>query len=367
MKEKYDYLLVGAGLFNAIFAREATKNGKKCIVIEKRSHVGGNIYCEEIEGINVHRYGPHIFHTNSKDTWAYVNELCMFNNFIYSPLASYKDKLYNLPFNMNTFYQLWGTKSPHEAKEIIKKQSEKIPSYTNLEEYALSMVGRDIYKILIKGYTEKQWGKDATELPSFIIKRIPLRFIYDNNYFNDTYQGIPIGGYNQIISTCFKDCEVVLDTDYCNNKSFSKIAKTVIYTGMIDEYYDYCYGELEYRSLCFKDELYDIGNYQGNAAVNYTERDVPYTRIIEHKHFEFGNQLKTIVTKEYPQKWEKGLEPFYPVNTQDNTSKYDKYYQLSIKEKNVIFAGRLGSYKYYNMDQIIEKSRDLYSLLNAKV
>lgn len=363
MKPEYDYLLVGAGLFSAIFAKEATKSGKKCIVIDRRSHIGGNLYCEKIEGINVHRYGPHIFHTKNKETWDYINDICSFNNFIYSPLASYKDKLYNLPFNMNTFYQLWGVKTPIEAIELIKNQTENNKSFSNLEEYALSMVGRDIFEILIKGYTEKQWGKSSTELPSFIIQRIPLRFRYDNNYFDDFYQGIPKGGYNQIFTNCFKDCTILLGTDFLKNKGLSKIADVVIYTGMIDEYYNYCFGELEYRSLYFEDELYDFENFQGNAAINFTDSEIPYTRIIEHKHFEYGNQLKTIVTKEYPQRWIKGLEPFYPVNTNGNTSRYKEYEHLSRKENNVLFAGRLGSYKYYNMDQVIEQSRSLFNWL----
>jgi UDP-galactopyranose mutase len=363
---KYDYLLVGAGLFNAIFAREMTKMGKTCLVIDKRNHIGGNLYCENREGINVHKYGPHIFHTNNMQVWKYINDICPFNHFIYSPIANYKGKLYNLPFNMNTYYQLWKTITPEQAMNKIAKQIIKSSEIDNLENHALAIVGRDIYTKLIKGYTEKQWGKEAGSLPSFIIKRIPLRFTYDNNYFEDTYQGIPIGGYNTIFSKCFENCTVMLDTDFIKNRSIAKEAKNIIYTGMIDEYYNYCYDALEYRSLRFETDTLNIPNFQGVAAVNYTEKEIPYTRIIEHKHFEYGKQSKTVITKEFPVVWEKGLEPYYPVNTEKNNTIYEKYKKLSLNERNIIFASRLGSYQYLNMDQIIEEAFALFNKYRSK-
>ncbi|HEY8419258.1 MAG TPA: UDP-galactopyranose mutase, partial [Clostridia bacterium] len=304
--ERYDYLIVGAGLFGAVFAHEATKRGKRCLVIDKRNHIGGNVYTQEIEGINVHVYGAHIFHTNDKEVWDYVNSFAEFNRYTNSPIARYKDEIYNLPFNMNTFYAMWGAKTPQEAKEIIARQVQEagITQPRNLEEQAISLVGTDIYNKLVKGYTEKQWGKDARELPPFIIKRLPVRFTFDNNYFSDRYQGIPIGGYTQIIEKMLSGCDVKLNADYFENKPYyDSIAEKIVYTGSIDRYFDYCYGELEYRSLRFETEIIDTDNYQGNAVVNYTEREIPYTRIIEHKHFEFGTQPKTVITREYPAAW----------------------------------------------------------------
>jgi len=362
----YDYLIVGAGLYGAVFAHEMTARGKKCLVIDKRDHVAGNIYSKQWAGINVHWYGAHIFHTSNKVVWDYVNQFAEFNNYINSPVAIYKDELYNLPFNMNTFSKMWGIKTPSEAKAIIDKQvALENNEGNNLEEHALSMVGRDIYEKLIKGYTEKQWGRDCRELPAFIIKRLPLRFTYNNNYFNDKYQGIPVGGYTQIIEKMLEGAEVLLKTDYKtfvtdnklqSNRSWGK----VIYTGMIDEYFDYCLGELEYRSLEFNHELLENeANFQGNAVVNYTERDIPFTRIIEHKHFEFGEQKDTVITKEYPRTWNKGDEPYYPINDERNTKLYNDYLALASKEKNVIFGGRLGNYKYYDMDKVIEAALDI--------
>ena len=360
----YDYLIVGAGLFGAVFACEARNKGKKCLVIDKRKDVGGNLYCEKIEGINVHKYGAHIFHTSNKEVWEYINQKVEMNSFINSPLANYKGKLYNLPFNMNTFYQLWGVKKPIEAKEIINKQIEKFKKdgiYCNLEERALSMVGEDIYNKLIKGYTEKQWGRSAKQLPEFIIKRIPLRFTYDNNYFNDIYQGIPNGGYNGLFEKLLNGVEVVTNSDYFQDRNyFDKISKKILYTGMIDEFYNYKFGSLEYRSLKFEEILLNEENYQGNAVINYTEKEVPFTRIIEHKHFEKmveGN--KTIITKEYPQVWEKNIEPYYPINDEKNNSLYLKYKEIANNEKKVIFGGRLADYRYYDMDKVIEKAIDL--------
>ena len=356
---EYDYLIVGAGLFGSVFAYEANKRGKKCLVIDKREHIGGNIYCENIENINVHKYGAHIFHTSNKRVWDYVNNFAEFNNYINSPIAVYKDELYNLPFNMNTFSKMWGISKPEEAKRIIQEQIKElnIGNPQNLEEQALSLVGTDVYKKLIKGYTEKQWGRDCTELPSFIIKRLPLRFTYDNNYFNDRYQGIPIGGYTNIIKKMLNNIDVKLNTDYFEFiKNNTDIADKTVYTGMIDEFYDYKYGVLQYRSLRFESEILECDNYQGNAVVNYTERQVPYTRIIEHKHFEYGNQNKTVITKEYPKEWNKGDEPYYPINDTKNNSLYEKYKKLAEQEKNVIFGGRLGGYKYYDMDKVIESA-----------
>lgn len=353
---KYDYLIVGAGLFGAVFAYEATKKGKKCLVIDKRNHIAGNIYTKETENINVHQYGAHIFHTSDRKIWDYVNSFADFNNYINSPVAVYKDELYNLPFNMNTFSKMWNIKTPSEAKAIIEKQIEElnITEPQNLEEQALSLVGTDVYEKLIKGYTEKQWGRDCKELPAFIIKRLPLRFTYDNNYFNDRYQGIPIGGYTKIVEKMLEGSDVLLDTDYFEFiKDNEGIADKVLFTGMIDEYYDFCYGHLEYRTVRFETEVLDCDNYQGNAVVNYTDREVPYTRIIEHKHFEFGKQEKTIISREYSTEWEPGMEPYYPVNNERNNDLFEKYKALADKEEKVIFGGRLGNYKYYDMDKVI--------------
>ena len=353
---KYDYLIVGAGLFGAVFAYEATKKGKKCLVIDKRDHIAGNIYTKETENINVHQYGAHIFHTSDRKIWDYVNSFADFNNYINSPVAIYKDELYNLPFNMNTFSKMWNIKTPSEAKAIIKKQIEElnITEPQNLEEQALSLVGTDVYEKLIKGYTEKQWGRDCKELPAFIIKRLPLRFTYDNNYFNDRYQGIPIGCYTKIVEKMLEGSDVLLDTDYFEFiKDNEGIADKVLFTGMIDEYYDFCYGHLEYRTVRFETEVLDCDNYQGNAVVNYTDREVPYTRIIEHKHFEFGKQEKTIISREYSTEWEPGMEPYYPVNNERNNDLFEKYKALADKEEKVIFGGRLGNYKYYDMDKVI--------------
>lgn len=353
---KYDYLIVGAGLFGAVFAYEATKKGKKCLVIDKRDHIAGNIYTKETENINVHQYGAHIFHTSDRKIWDYVNSFADFNNYINSPVAIYKDELYNLPFNMNTFSKMWNIKTPSEAKAIIEKQIEElnITEPQNLEEQALSLVGTDVYEKLIKGYTEKQWGRDCKELPAFIIKRLPLRFTYDNNYFNDRYQGIPIGGYTKIVEKMLEGSDVLLDTDYFEFiKDNEGIADKVLFTGMIDEYYDFCYGHLEYRTVRFETEVLDCDNYQGNAVVNYTDREVPYTRIIEHKHFEFGKQGKTIISREYSTEWEPGMEPYYPVNNERNNDLFEKYKALADKEEKVIFGGRLGNYKYYDMDKVI--------------
>lgn len=357
--KKYDYLIVGTGLFGSIFAYEANKRGKKCLVIDKRSHIGGNIYCENIEGINVHKYGAHIFHTSNKEVWNYVNSFLEFNRYTNCPVANYKGELYNLPFNMNTFYQLWKVKTPKEAMAKIEEQVKEanIDEPKNLEEQAINLVGKDIYEKLIKGYTEKQWGKKATELPSFIIKRLPVRLTFDNNYFNDIYQGIPIGGYNKIIERMLEGVEVKLDTDFFKNrKEFENLANKVVFTGMIDEFYDYKFGTLEYRSLRFEHETLEEENYQGNAVVNYTEYEIPYTRIIEHKHFEYGNQAKTVITREYPATWNKGDEPYYPINNDRNNDMYIKYKELADKEENVIFGGRLAEYKYYDMHNVIEQA-----------
>jgi UDP-galactopyranose mutase len=364
---EYDYLLVGAGLFNAIIANEATKDKKKCLVVEKRNHIGGNLYCESIEDINVHTYGAHIFHTNKAYIWEYMNQLCKFNNYINSPIARYKDEIYNLPFNMNTFYQLWSVITPEQACLKIDSQRMKKENPQNLEEQALALVGTDIYNKLIKGYTEKQWGRDAIELPPYIIKRVPLRFTFNNNYFHDPYQGIPTGGYNSVFEKCFKNADILLNTDYNSNRHIEEKAKTIIYTGMIDEYYDYCFGTLEYRSLRFEQKILDIPNYQGNAVVNYTEREIPYTRIIEHKHFEFGNQEKTVITHEYPQEWNKGREPYYPIHTEKNRLIYHRYRKKGALEKKLYFAGRLGSYEYSDMDETAAKALTLYNQINKKI
>ena len=356
MKKKYDYLIVGSGLFGSVFAHEATKRGKKCLVIDKRNHLGGNVYCEKIEEINVHKYGAHIFHTNDKNIWEYVNQFAEFNNYINSPISVSKGKLYNLPFNMNTFYQLWGKFNPDDVKNIIDEQIEKYGSKNpqNLEEQALSLVGKDIYETLIKEYTEKQWGRNATELPSFIIKRLPIRFTFDNNYFNDKYQGIPIGGYNKIIDGLLKNIEFDTEVDFFINKEYyENLADKIVFTGKIDEYFEYEFGKLEYRSLRFENEILDKSNYQGNAGINYNDSDVPYTRIIEHKHFEFGKQPKTVITKEYPENWTVEKEAYYPINDEKNQLLYSKYKKKSETIKNVIFGGRLAEYKYYDMHQIV--------------
>ena len=355
----YDYLIVGAGLFGAVFAHEMTEKGKKCLVIDKRNHIGGNIYTEKIEGIHVHRYGAHIFHTSNKKIWDYVNRFAEFNRYTNCPVARYKDELYNLPFNMNTFNKLWGVVTPDEARAKIAEQVKEagITEPSNLEEQAISLVGRDIYEKLVKGYTEKQWGKKATQLPSFIIKRLPVRMIYDNNYFNDLYQGIPIGGYTKMVERMLEGVEVRLGCDYFEKKNeYEAMARKTVFTGMIDEYYNYCYGELEYRSLRFETEIVDTDNYQGNAVVNYTEYEVPYTRIIEHKHFEYADSEKTVVTREYPAEWRRGDEPYYPMNDKKNNALYAKYRELADKEEKVIFGGRLGMYRYFDMHNVIDEA-----------
>ena len=361
---KMDYLVVGAGLFGSVFAYEAKKRGKTCLVIDKRPHIGGNVYCEEVEGINVHKYGAHIFHTSNKATWEYVNQFAEFNNYINSPVAVYKDELYNLPFNMNTFSKMWNIRTPQEAKDIIAKQIEElhIEEPKNLEEQALSLAGRDVYEKLVKGYTEKQWGRDCTELPAFIIKRLPLRFTYDNNYFNDRFQGIPMGGYTKIIEKMLDGVDVKTNTDYFEFiKENPDIAEKTLFTGMIDEFYGYKLGALEYRSVRFETEVLDCDNYQGNAVVNYTAREVPYTRIIEHKHFEFGQQEKTVISREYSSEWKVGMEPYYPVNNDANNALFEEYKKLAAKEDRVIFGGRLGNYQYYDMDKVIEAALELVS------
>lgn len=366
MEKHYDYLIVGSGLLGSVFAYEMNKCGENCIVIDKRSHLAGNIYTEEVRGIQVHKYGAHIFHTSNKNVWDYINQFAEFNHYINSPMAIYKDEIYNLPFNMNTFSKIWGVKTPKEAKEKIQEQIEQmnISEPQNLEEQAISLVGKDVYVKLVKGYTEKQWGRDCKELPAFIIKRLPLRFTYDNNYFNDRYQGIPIGGYTQIIEKMLAGSDVKLGIDYktfCNEQKEKQKRGAeyitwdkVVYTGMIDEYFDFCFGNLEYRSLSFEQEdMPFCDNWQGNAVVNYTERKIPYTRIIEHKHFEFGKGEGTVITREYPVEWNKGDEPYYPINDVKNEVLLAKYRELAEKEKNVLFAGRLGEYKYYDMDKVI--------------
>lgn len=390
----YDYLIVGAGLFGAVFAHEMKKKGKRCLVIEKRSHIAGNIYTEKIREIQIHKYGAHIFHTSDKSIWDYVNQFAEFNHYTNSPVAVYRDELYNLPFNMNTFSKMWGIRTPAQAKAKIAEQIAElgITKPGNLEEQALSLVGSDVYEKLVRGYTEKQWGRDCKELPAFIIKRLPLRFIYDNNYFNDRYQGIPIGGYTQIVEKLLNGIEVRTDTSFADyavrrqdkmsvsaEGAFGLAAQTcagtdsafvskdgqhsfqkVLYTGMIDEYFDYCLGALEYRSLYFEqEELADVDNYQGNAVVNYTEREIPYTRIIEHKHFEFGTQPDTVITKEYPAEWKKGDEPYYPVNDTKNNALFARYTELAASEKDVLFGGRLGQYKYYDMDKVIAAALEM--------
>jgi len=356
---KYDYLIVGTGLFGSIFAYEANKRGKKCLVIDKRDHIGGNIYTKEVEGIQVHEYGAHIFHTSNEEVWEYIQQFAKFNRYTNSPIAKYKDEIYNMPFNMNTFNKMWGVITPEEAKAKIDEQIKEagITEPKNLEEQAISMVGKDIYEKLVKGYTGKQWGRPCDELPSFIIKRLPVRFTYDNNYFNDLYQGIPIGGYTQIIEKMLDGIEVKLNYDFFEHREeLENIAEKIVFTGMIDQYYDYCYGELEYRSLRFETEVLDTSNYQGNAVVNYNEYEIPYTRIIEHKHFEYGTQEKTVITREYPSTWKKGDEPYYPMNDEKNNALYAKYKALATQEDKVIFGGRLGMYKYFDMHHVIDEA-----------
>ncbi len=358
---KYDYVLVGAGLFSGVFAKKALENGKTCLVIEKRNHMGGNIYCENVEGINVHKYGAHIFHTSDRRVWDFVNSLAEFNRYTNCPVANYKGEMYNLPFNMNTFSKMWGIRTPDEAKAIIEKQRSAIKGEPkNLEEQAISLVGQDIYEKLIKGYTEKQWGRSCTELPSFIIKRLPVRYIYDNNYFNDLYQGIPIGGYNVLTDKLFEGCDIFLNTDYnADREKYNALGDKVLYTGTLDSLYDYCFGKLEYRSLKFENELLDEENHQGVAVVNYTEREIPYTRIIEHKHFENALSAKTVITKEYPADWQEGMEPYYPVNDDRNSELFAKYKEKADKETNMLFGGRLAEYKYYDMDKVIASALQL--------
>lgn len=357
MSKKYDFLIVGAGLYGAVFAHEAKRRGKKCLILEKRDHIAGNIYTDKIEDINVHKYGAHIFHTNNKEVWDYVNNFADFNRYTNSPIANYCGEIYNLPFNMNTFNKMWGVKTPGEAKEEIRKQCSDnyVKNPRNLEEQAINLVGRDIYEKLIKGYTEKQWGRPCSELPSFIIRRLPVRFTYDNNYFNDMYQGIAIGGYSNMVKKMIEGIEVKLNTDYLKEKDkWNSIAEKVVYTGPIDAYFNYKLGVLQYRSIAFENEILDIENFQGNAVVNYTDKETPYTRIIEHKHFEFGNQPKTIISREYSKEWSIGDEPYYPINDDKNNELYKKYSEFADTEKNVIFGGRLGEYKYYDMDKVIE-------------
>lgn len=370
----YDYIVVGSGLYGATFAHLATRAGKRCLVIDKRPHLGGNIYCENIEGINVHKYGAHIFHTSNKDVWDFVNEIVPFNRYTNSPLASYKGKLYNLPFNMNTFFQMWGVTTPEKALAIIEEQrseaktlmaAERVIEPRNLEEQALLLVGRDIYERLVKGYTEKQWGRPCHELPAFIIRRLPLRFVFDNNYFNDKYQGIPEGGYNKLVNGLLEGIETRVGCDFFQDREhWESLAKKIVYTGRIDEYFGYRFGKLDYRTVRFDTEVIDSPNFQGNAVVNYTEREIAFTRIIEHKHFEsFGQAVydnpKTVVTKEYPTEWKEGMEPFYPINDTRNNALYLKYKALADSEANVIFGGRLAEYKYYDMAPIIEKALSL--------
>lgn len=372
MNTHFDYLVVGAGLFGSVFSREAGKRGKKCLVIDKRNHIAGNIYTSEKRGIHVHEYGAHIFHTSNREIWKYMNQFAEFNHFVNSPMAIYKGEIYNLPFNMNTFSKLWGIKTPEEAKARIRAQIDdlSIGEPRNLEEQALSLAGRDVYEKLIKGYTEKQWGRDCRELPAFIIKRVPLRFVYDNNYFTDPYQGIPIGGYTAIVEKMLEGTEVRLNTDFKDFVNSQKAAAEqgeefisydkVVYTGMIDEYFDYCLGNLEYRSLRFeKEDMPDRDNYQGNAVINYTEREIPYTRVIEHKHFEFGKGEGTVITREYPVAWKPGDEPYYPINDERNNKLFADYQKLAAQEKKVLFGGRLGQYRYYDMDKVIEAALDM--------
>ena len=359
---KYDYLIVGAGLYGAVFAHEAKKVGKTCLVIDKRGHIAGNIYCEDMDGIHVHKYGAHIFHTSNKKVWEYVNQFAEFNHYVNSPVAVYKDELYNLPFNMNTFSKMWGVKTPEEAQAKIEEQRAElnITEPKNLEEQALSLAGRDVYEKLIKGYTEKQWGRPCTELPAFIIKRLPFSFMYDNNYFNDRYQGIPVGGYTPVVEKMLDGIPVKLNTDYFTFiKENPEIADKTLFTGMIDEFYGYKLGALEYRTVRFETEKLDMENYQGNAVVNYTDREVPYTRIIEHKHFEFGKQPVTVISREYSSEWKPGIEPYYPINDEKNNELFARYRALAEQEEKVIFGGRLGNYRYYDMDKVIEAALEM--------
>lgn len=358
---KYDYLIVGAGLFGSVCARELTDQEKHCLVIDRRDHVAGNIYTEKTEEIDVHVYGGHIFHTSNEKVWRYVNRFAEFNAYVNSPVANFHGELYNLPFNMNTFYQMWGVKTPAEAQEKIAEQRQEIQGEpSNLEEQAISLVGRDIYEKLIKGYTEKQWGRDCKELPSFIIRRLPVRYTFDNNYFNDHYQGVPVDGYTAMIGRLLEGIDVQLNADYLTDRNYwNEQAEQIIYTGAIDAFFDYCYGPLEWRSLRFETETLDVPNYQGVAAVNYTDRETPYTRILEHKHFNFGTQPKTVITREYPMTWKPGDEPYYPVNDDVNSRLYARYCELAKKEKNLFFGGRLGSYKYYDMDKAIQAAFEL--------
>lgn len=357
MKNKYDFLIVGSGLYGAIFAHEAKRHGKTCLVMDKRSHVAGNVYTEELEGIQVHKYGAHIFHTNNKEVWQYVNRFAEFNRYTNSPVANYRGEIYNLPFNMNTFNKMWGVVTPNEAMKKIEEQqaASYVENPKNLEEQAINLVGQDIYEKLIRGYTEKQWGRPCSELPAFIIRRLPVRFTYDNNYFNAAYQGIPIGGYTSLVERMLEGIEVKLNTDYLENKEeWDSIADMVVYTGPIDAYFNYIYGVLEYRSVRFETEVLDLENFQGNAVVNYTDRETPFTRVIEHKHFEFGSQPKTVVSHEYSTEWKLGDEPYYPVNDEKNSALYEKYRVLAENENKVVFGGRLGEYKYYDMDRVTE-------------
>ena len=367
----YDYLVVGAGLFGSTFAYRARQRGKRCLVIDKRPHLGGNLHCESKEGINVHKYGAHIFHTSNKAVWDFVNSIVEFNRYTNSPVANYRGRLYNLPFNMNTFYQMWGVRTPEEAKARIEEQRNEVMRLLdgreprNLEEQALSLVGRDIYERLIKGYTEKQWGRSCVELPAFIIKRLPVRLVFDNNYFNDKYQGVPVGGYNKLIEGLLEGVETRTDADFFEDRPYwESLAEQIVFTGKIDEYYGYRFGKLEYRTVRFEEEVLDTPNYQGNAVVNYTEREVPYTRVIEHKHFEmFGQEVydtpRTIISREYSTEWKEGMEPYYPVNDERNTSLYARYKELADQEQNVIFGGRLAEYKYYDMAPVIEQAFNL--------
>lgn len=357
----YDFLLVGAGLFNAVFAYEAGRKGKTCLALEKRNHIGGNCYTEKIENIVVHKYGAHIFRTSDIEIWKYMQQFAVFNHFINSPIAKYKGEIYNLPFNMNTFSRMWNISTPEEAKEIIREQSSAVSGPArNLEEHAIGLVGTDIFEKLIKGYTEKQWGKKCTELPPSIMRRIPLRFTYDNNYFNDPYQGIPIGGYTPVLEKMYEKCRIIRGIDYLENREeWDSKAKQIIYTGTIDSFYNYKFGELEYRSLRFETDILGTENYQGVAVVNYTDKDVPYTRIIEHKHFEFGHQKNTVISREYPLKWERNIEPYYPVNDEHNMQKYQLYQKCAEREMKVCFGGRLGEYKYYDMQDTVKAALKL--------
>lgn len=353
--KKYDYVIVGCGLFAATFAYLAKQKGKSCYIVEKRNEIGGNLYCEEVEGIHVHKYGAHIFHTSDKEVWDFVNSLVEFNRYTNCPVANYKGEMYNMPFNMNTFNKMWGCRTPEEAKKIIDEQKKVITGEPqNLEEQAISLVGTDIYQKLVKGYTEKQWGRDCKDLPAFIIKRLPVRYTYDNNYFNDRYQGIPIGGYNVLIDALLDGVEVETGVDFnTDREKYRAMGEKVLYTGTLDSYFDFCYGKLQYRSLRFETELLDEENHQGVAVVNYTDRETPFTRMIEHKHFEYGTQEKTVITREYPAEWEEGMEPYYPVNDSQNQELFAKYQALADQEENTLFGGRLAEYKYYDMDKVI--------------